>query len=86
MPGRILIVEDDAALQYAISRVLEKDGFAVDVVGDGEAGIDAARSSEYDVVLLDWMLPKLSGIDVCRALRAESPLWRSSLRHRSGGR
>ncbi|HEY1510462.1 MAG TPA: response regulator transcription factor [Solirubrobacteraceae bacterium] len=74
MAGRILIVEDDAALQYAISRVLEKDGFAVDVVGDGEAGIDAARTIAYDVVVLDWMLPKLSGIDVCRTLRAESPV------------
>jgi DNA-binding response OmpR family regulator len=74
MPGRILIVEDDAALQYVIARVLENDGFAVDVVGDGAAGIDAARAGDYDVVLLDWMLPTLSGIDVCRALRAESPV------------
>ena len=74
MPGRILIVEDDSTHRYAISRLLEKDGFAVDVVDDGEAGIDAARSVEYDVVLLDWMLPKMSGIDVCRTLRAESPV------------
>ena len=74
MPGRILIVEDDSTHRYAISRMLEKDGFAVDVVDDGEAGIDAARSAEYDVVLLDWMLPKVSGIDVCRTLRAESPV------------
>jgi DNA-binding response OmpR family regulator len=74
MPGRILIVEDDAALQYVIARVLENDGFAVDVVGDGAAGIDAARAGDYDVVLLDWMLPTVSGIDVCRALRAESPV------------
>jgi len=74
MSGRILIVEDDATLRYAISRLLERDGFAVDVADDGEAGIDAARNSEYDVVLLDWMLPKISGIDVCRALRAESPV------------
>jgi two-component system response regulator RegX3 len=74
MPGRILIVEDDFTHRYAISRMLEKDGFAVDVVADGEAGIDAARSVEYDVVLLDWMLPKVSGIDVCRTLRAESPV------------
>jgi len=59
-------------MRYAISRALEKDGFAVDVADDGEAGIGAARASEYDVVLLDWMLPKISGIDVCRALRAES--------------
>jgi DNA-binding response OmpR family regulator len=74
MPGRILVVEDDAALQYVIARVLENDGFAVDVVGDGAAGIDAARAGDYDVVLLDWMLPTLPGIDVCRALRAESPV------------
>jgi DNA-binding response OmpR family regulator len=74
MPGRILIVEDDEAMQYAISHALRKDGFDVDIAGDGEAGIDAARASEYDVVLLDWGLPKVSGIDVCRALRAESPV------------
>ena len=74
MSGRILIVEDDPALRYAISRLLENDGFAVDVADNGESGIDAALSIEYDVVLLDWMLPKLSGIDVCRALRAESPV------------
>lgn len=59
-------------MRYAISRALERDGFSVDVADDGEAGIGAARTSDYDVVLLDWMLPKLSGIDVCRALRAES--------------
>ena len=74
MPGRILIVEDDPTHRYALSRLLEKDGFAVDVADDGQAGIDAARAAEYDVVLLDWMLPKLSGIDLCRTLRAESPV------------
>jgi two-component system response regulator RegX3 len=74
MPGRILIVEDDATHRYAISRLLEKDGFAVDVVDDGQAGIDAARAVDYDVVLLDWMLPSVSGIDVCRTIRAESPV------------
>ncbi|HEV7176711.1 MAG TPA: response regulator transcription factor [Solirubrobacteraceae bacterium] len=74
MPGRILIVEDDATHRYAISRLLEKDGFSVDVVDDGQAGLDAARAGEYDVVLLDWTLPNVSGIDVCRTLRAESPV------------
>ena len=74
MPGRILIVEDDATHRYAISRLLEKDGFLVDVVDDGQAGLDAARAGEYDVVLLDWTLPNVSGIDVCRTLRAESPV------------
>jgi DNA-binding response OmpR family regulator len=72
MAGRILIVEDETAMQYAISRALEKEGFAVDVAADGEAGLHAAQEHEYDVVLLDWILPKLSGIDVCRMLRAES--------------
>jgi DNA-binding response OmpR family regulator len=74
MPVRILIVEDDAAMRYAISRALENDGFAVEIAVDGEAGILAARRSDYDVVLLDWMLPKVSGIDVCRILRGESPV------------
>jgi DNA-binding response OmpR family regulator len=72
MAARILIVEDDAAMRYAVSRALENDGFAVELAVDGEAGISAARSSDYDVVLLDWMLPKVSGIDVCRILRSES--------------
>ena len=72
MSGRILIVEDDAPMRYAISRALENDGFAVEIAVDGEAGIVAARGSDYDVVLLDWMLPKVSGIDVCRILRNES--------------
>jgi len=72
MPMRILMVEDDATMRYAVSRALESDGFAVEVAIDGEAGMVAARSSDYDVVLLDWMLPKVSGIDVCRILRSES--------------
>jgi DNA-binding response OmpR family regulator len=72
VPGTILIVEDDATMQYAIARTLEAEGFDVEIAGDGEAGLAAAREREFDVVLLDWMLPKLSGIDVCRMLRAES--------------
>jgi len=72
VPGTILIVEDDATMQYAISRTLQAEGFEVEIAGDGEAGLAAAREREFDVVLLDWMLPKLSGIDVCRTLRAES--------------
>jgi DNA-binding response OmpR family regulator len=72
MPGRILVVEDDEAMQYAISRALTQEGFTVELAGDGEAGINAARAGDYDVVLLDWVLPKIAGIDVCRALRAES--------------
>ncbi len=74
MSGRVLIVDDDDAMRYAIARTLENEGFAVDTAGDGEEGLAAARGAAYDVVLLDWMLPKLSGIDVCRTLREESPV------------
>jgi two-component system response regulator RegX3 len=73
--GRILIVEDDEATRYALSRALAAEGFAVDTAGDGESGLAAARAeSGYDVVVLDWSLPKLSGLDVCRIVRAESPV------------
>jgi two-component system response regulator RegX3 len=72
---RILIVEDDEATRYALSRALAAEGFEVDCEPDGELGLAAARANPaYDLVVLDWSLPRLAGIDVCRALRAESPV------------
>src|SRR5262249_19682589 len=63
------------ATRYAVSRALSAEGFEVGSAADGESGLAEARQSEgYDLVLLDWTLPKLSGIDVCRTLRAESPV------------
>jgi two-component system OmpR family response regulator len=68
---RLLVVEDEARLAAALQRGLQAEGFAVDVAGDGEAGLELARHGEYDAMILDVMLPRLSGYRVVRALRAE---------------
>jgi two-component system, OmpR family, response regulator len=68
---RVLVVEDEARLASALQRGLQAEGFAVDIAGDGLAGLDLARHGEYDAMILDIMLPGLSGYRVVRALRAE---------------
>ena len=68
---RLLVVEDEARLAAALQRGLQAEGFAVDVAADGEAGLDLARHGGYDAMILDVMLPKLSGYRVVRQLRAE---------------
>jgi len=70
--SRVLVVDDEAAIREAVGYALEREGFEVVEVGDGEAALDAARSDEFDVVVLDLMLPGVSGLDVCRRLRAQS--------------
>lgn len=66
---RILIVEDEVDLAAYIKRGLERDGWAVDVAVDGEDGLWMASENPYDVVVLDIMLPKLNGYEVCARLR-----------------
>ena len=68
---RLLLVEDEARLAHALRRGLTADGFSVDLAGDGETGLDLARHGDFDAVVLDVMLPRLSGYDVVRTLRAE---------------
>src|SRR5258705_1507864 len=68
---RILVVEDEGRLATALERGLQAEGFAVDLAGDGLSGLDQARHGEYDAMILDVMLPGLSGYRVVRALRAE---------------
>ncbi len=68
---RLLVVEDEARLARALQRGLTADGFTVDVVGDGASGLARAREGQYDAVLLDVMLPALSGYEVVKRLRAE---------------
>lgn len=75
---RVLIVEDEAAIADAVRRALVAEGFAVDVARDGTEGLWKATSVEYDVVLLDVMLPGLSGLEVLRRMRAED-VWSSVL-------
>jgi DNA-binding response OmpR family regulator len=68
---RVLVVEDEARLATALQRGLHAEGFAVDIAETGPAGLEAARHGEYDAMILDVMLPGLSGYRVVRALRAE---------------
>jgi two-component system OmpR family response regulator len=69
---RLLVVEDEARLATALQRGLQGEGFAVDIAADGPAGLEMARHGEYDAMILDIMLPGLSGYRVVRALRAEA--------------
>jgi DNA-binding response OmpR family regulator len=68
---RLLVVEDEVRLARALRRGLTDDGFLVDIAVTGPAGLAAARDTDYDAILLDVMLPGLSGYDVVRTLRAE---------------
>ncbi|MEV0162292.1 response regulator transcription factor [Nonomuraea fuscirosea] len=68
---RVLVVEDERRMAAALQRGLQAEGFAVDLAHDGEEGLYAARQGDYDVVVLDIMLPRLSGYNVCKQLRAE---------------
>jgi two-component system OmpR family response regulator len=66
---RVLIVEDEARLAEALRRGLTAEGFVVDVAGNGADGLWTARHGAYDVLVLDIMLPRLNGYDVCKELR-----------------
>lgn len=66
---RILVVEDEHRIAKAIKKGLEQERYAVDVAYDGELGLDLAGSESYDAIVLDLMLPKLSGTKLCQALR-----------------
>ena len=68
---RILVVEDELHLAEALSHILKKNNYTVDVANDGEAGLDNALSGIYDVIVLDIMLPKMDGITVLETLRGE---------------
>lgn len=72
VPVRVLVVEDERRLAAAVKRGLEAEGFAVDLAHDGVSGLHMAREGAYDGVVVDIMLPGLSGYKVCAALRAES--------------
>ena len=72
MKPRILVVDDDAALAEMLTIVLRGEGMDAAVVGDGSHAMAAVREFKPDLILLDLMLPGMNGIDVCRAIRAES--------------
>lgn len=66
---RILIVEDEASIAKFVRQGLSEAGYAVDMASDGEEGLSYALSAEYDVLILDIMLPRMSGLEVIRELR-----------------
>ncbi len=68
---RILIIEDEPGIAGFLKEGLEEEYFAVDVAGDGRKGLELALTSDYDLLLVDWMIPGISGIEVCRQLRKE---------------
>ena len=72
MSQSILLVDDDPGVLDVVAFMLRREGFEVDEERDGRGALDKARASHYDIVILDVMLPGISGTDVCRSLRAES--------------
>ena len=71
-PHRILLIEDEPGLADSVRYSLEAEGFEVEVADTGIGGLEAARRLEPDLVLLDLMLPEMSGLDICRQLRTSS--------------
>lgn len=68
---RILVIEDEHKIANSIKRGLEQESYAVDVAYDGEEGYDLASSEDYDIILLDLLLPKMPGMEICKKLRQE---------------
>jgi len=69
MNSRILLIEDEPGLVMTVTDLLEAEGYQVEAAGDGEAGLAKASEGGFDVIILDVMLPKKTGYDVCRELR-----------------
>jgi two-component system phosphate regulon response regulator OmpR len=74
MPSRILIIDDDARLAEMLAGYLGARGYAADVRGDGAAGVAALERGDYQVLILDVMLPDVDGFEVCRRVRARSDI------------
>ena len=72
MKAKIFIVEDEPSIVQLVKYNLEKQNFKVLVSNNGEEGLQEIKKTEPDLILLDWMLPDLSGIDICKALRKDT--------------
>ncbi|MGB3787470.1 MAG: two-component system response regulator RppA [Phormidesmis sp.] len=68
----ILLVDDEVELTDPLTRLLQRQGYVVDVASDGETGSQMAVSGRYDLLILDWMLPKLSGLEICQEVRSHA--------------
>jgi two-component system phosphate regulon response regulator PhoB len=72
MAARILLVEDEEAISHLIAYNLQKEGFTVAISADGDEALTAMAEERPDLVLLDWMLPNVSGLEICRRIRARA--------------
>lgn len=72
MAEKILVVDDEVSLQETVAYSLKKEGYTVDIAGDGNKGLELARTSKPDLIILDVMLPGMDGFEVCRTLRHET--------------
>jgi two-component system, OmpR family, manganese sensing response regulator len=70
LPMKILLVDDEIEMANPLRHLLQRQGYAVDVAYDGRSGNTLAREERYDLLILDWMMPQQSGLDICRQLRA----------------
>ncbi len=68
---RILLVDDEAEMTDPLSRLLQREGYSVDVAETGDRGQTLAQTHQYDLLILDWMLPGQSGVAICQTLRAQ---------------
>ncbi|HNX68777.1 MAG TPA: response regulator transcription factor [Candidatus Omnitrophota bacterium] len=68
---RLLIIEDEKKMASFLERGLKEENYAVDLAPDGEKGWEYATTNEYDLLIVDWMLPKMSGVELCQKLRKE---------------
>ena len=74
MTTRVLLAEDDPDIQLVARMSLKRAGFDVTVAGDGNEALRRAAESKPDVILLDWMMPELDGLETCARLKADSAL------------
>ncbi|PSB50422.1 hypothetical protein C7B77_22785 [Chamaesiphon polymorphus CCALA 037] len=89
MAAHILLIEDEIRLARFIELELESEGYRVSVVHDGMLGLNLARDSEPDLAILDWMLPGLTGIEICqrwRSMGIKTPVILLTARDESGDR
>ncbi len=68
---KILLVEDDVLLSKALFELLSANRYTIDIASNGQAGLELALSAKYELILLDWLIPKLDGISLCRQLRSQ---------------
>ena len=74
MSARVLVIEDEERIRQFLQRGLAYEDYRVDVAAEGSTGLALARENPPDVVILDWMLPGMDGLEVCRRLRAAGPV------------